>query len=190
MDRFCGLRPILDADLFESMVKIIIGQQLNVRFAATLTERLVDLGGETVEWNSVLLPVFPSAEQVARWPYDELQSRSFSRRKAEYVIDFARAVVDGRVDLDGLWRMADGEICERLTSLRGIGRWTVECFLLFGIGRPDVLPAADIGVQNALQRLYGMDRRPGEDEVRRLAEPWAPWRSYVTYYLWQSLIGT
>ncbi len=188
MERFRGLRPILDADPFESMVKVIIGQQLNVRFAAALTERLVDLGGETVEWNGVLLPVFPSAEQVARWSYDELQRCSFSRRKAEYVVDFARSVVDGRVDLDALWRMTDGEIGERLTSLRGIGRWTVECFLLFGMGRPDVLPAADIGVQNAVRRLYGMDRRPGEDEVRRLAEPWAPWRSYATYYLWQSLI--
>ena len=174
MDRFCGLRPILDADLFESMVKIIIGQQLNVRFAATLTERLVDLGGETVEWNGGFLPVFPSVEQVARWSYDELQRCSFSRRKAEYVIDFARAVVDGRVDLDEPWRMTDGEVCERLTSFRGIGGWTVECFLLFGMGRPDVLPAADIGVQNAVQRLHGMQRRPGEHEVRRLAEPWAP----------------
>lgn len=188
MERFRGLRPILDADSFESMVKVIIGQQLNVRFAATLTERLVDLGGETVEWNGLVLPVFPSAEQVARWSYDELQGRSFSRRKAEYVIDFARSVVDRRTDLDALWTMTAGEICERLTSLRGIGRWTVECFLLFGMGRPDVLPAADIGVQNAVQRLYGMERRPAEDDVRRMAEPWAPWRSYATYYLWHSLI--
>ncbi|MCL6633213.1 MAG: DNA-3-methyladenine glycosylase [Alicyclobacillus herbarius] len=188
VERLYGLRPIQDADLFESMVKIIIGQQLNVQFAATLVDRLVDLGGEFVEWNGTLLPVFPSPEQVAGWAYEQLRARSFSQRKAECVIDFARLVVNGNVDLEGLWKMSDDQIYEQLIPLRGIGRWTVECFLLFGLGRPDILPAADIGVQNAVQRLYGMDQRPKEEDVRRLAEPWAPWRSYATYYLWQSLI--
>lgn len=190
IDRLYGLRPIQDADLFESMVKVIIGQQLNVQFAATLVERLVNLGGDVVEWNHLLLPVFPSPEQVAAWSTDDLRSRSFSQRKAEYVIDFARAVVDARVDLERLWEMTDDQIYEELVPLRGIGRWTVECFLLFGMGRPDVLPAADIGVQNAVHKLYGMEQRPKEDEVRQLAEPWSPWRSYATYYLWQSLIPT
>ncbi len=183
-----GLRPIQDNDLFESMVKVIIGQQLNVKFAATLVERLVDLGGESVEWADISLPIFPSPEQVAGWSYNDLQGLSFSQRKAEYVIDFARAVVDGRVHLGGLRDLADEEIYDALMPLRGIGRWTVECFLLFGMGRPDVMPAADIGVQNAVQRLYGMAERPKEEEVRRLAELWEPWRSYATYYLWQSLI--
>lgn len=187
--RLRGLRPIQDADLLESMVKVIIGQQLNVKFAATLVERLVDYGGEVVDWDGVPLPVFPSPEQVARWPYEALRALSFSQRKAEYVIDFARTVVEGRIDLDALWAMPDDQVYEILTPLRGIGRWTVECFLLFGMGRLDVMPAADIGVQNAIQKLYGMDQRPKEDEIRRLAEPWAPWRSYATYYLWQSLIA-
>ncbi|WDL96725.1 DNA-3-methyladenine glycosylase family protein [Alicyclobacillus sp. ALC3] len=188
IERLHGLRPIQDADLFESVIKVIIGQQLNVEFAATLVERLVDFGGETVEWNSRLLPVFPSVERVAGWSYDDLRTLSFSQRKAEYVIDFARAVIDARIDLEGLRDMSDGEIAEVLMSLRGIGRWTVECFLLFGMGRRDLMPAADIGVQNAVQKLYGMERRPKEEEIRQIAEPWAPWRSYATYYLWQSLI--
>jgi DNA-3-methyladenine glycosylase II len=183
-----GLRPIHDGDLFESMIKVIIGQQVNVKFAATLVNRLVDLGGETVEWNFRLLPIFPSPERVASWSYEQLGALSFSQRKAEYVIDFARAVVNGKIELDGLWKMTDMEIYETLTPLRGIGRWTVECFLLFGMGRPDVLPAADIGVQQAVQKLYGLSHRPGEEKVRRWAEAWAPWRSYATYYLWQSLI--
>ncbi|MCL6600238.1 MAG: DNA-3-methyladenine glycosylase [Alicyclobacillus macrosporangiidus] len=188
LKRHDGLRPIHDASLFESMVKVIIGQQLHVRFAAVLVDRLVELGGEAVEWNGMRLSVFPSSAQVACWSYEQLQALSFSRRKAEYVIDFARAVENGRVDLESLWRMPDDQIYEELLSLRGIGRWSVECFLLFGLGRPDVMPAADIGVQSAMQRLYGMAHRPGEAEVRRLAEAWAPWRSYATYYLWQSLI--
>jgi DNA-3-methyladenine glycosylase II len=183
-----GLRPIHDADLFESMIKAIIGQQVNVKFAATLVERIVDFGGESVEWNGLRLPVFPSPETVAGWSPEQLQALSFSRRKAEYVIDFARAVVHGKLDLDGLWHMTDEQIHATLTPLRGIGRWTVECLLLFGMGRPDVLPAADIGVQNAVQRLYGLPSRPTEAMVRRLGQAWTPWRSYATYYLWQSLI--
>ncbi|KPV42779.1 DNA-3-methyladenine glycosylase family protein [Alicyclobacillus ferrooxydans] len=187
-DRLYGLRPIQDADLFESMVKVIIGQQLNVQFAATLVERLVDLGGQVIEWHGTGLPVFPSAQQVANWSYEDLRTLSFSQRKAEYVIDFARAMVSGKVDLESLWHMSDDEVYDLLLPLRGIGRWTVECFLLFGMGRADIMPAADIGVQNAIQKLYGMVERPKEQEIRQLAEPWAPWRSYATYYLWQSLI--
>ncbi|UOF90047.1 DNA-3-methyladenine glycosylase [Fodinisporobacter ferrooxydans] len=189
IERQYGLRPIQDINLFESMVKVIIGQQLNVQFAATLVERLVDLGEETMNWNNGFLPVFPSAEQVASWSYEQLRAQSFSQRKAEYVIDFARTIVSGKIDLERLWHMSDQQILEELTALRGIGRWTVECFLLFGMGKPDVLPAADIGVQNAVQKLYGLSQRPKEDKVRQLAEAWAPWRSYATYYLWQSLIG-
>jgi DNA-3-methyladenine glycosylase II len=188
LKRLYGLRPIQDADLFESIVKVIIGQQLNVQFAATLVERLVDLAGETVDWEGRLLPVFPSPSRVADWSYDDLRRLSFSQRKAEYVIDFARAVVNGQVHLDGLYGMSSGEIYDVLMRFRGVGRWTVECFLLFGMGRTDEMPAADIGVQNAIHRLYGMAKRPTEDEVRALAEPWMPWRSYATYYLWQSLI--
>ncbi|MCL6446113.1 MAG: DNA-3-methyladenine glycosylase, partial [Alicyclobacillus sp.] len=185
-----GLRPIQDPDPFESMIRTIIGQQLNTKFAATLVERLINLGAEQVPWRQDALPVFPSPERIAALTYEDLRSRSFSQRKAEYVIDFARAVVDGRIDLDTLWTAPDEAVFAALTPLRGIGRWTVECFLLSGLGRPDLLPAADIGIQNAVQRLYGLADRPNESAIRQLAEPWAPWRSYATYYLWQSLIAT
>ncbi len=187
-EQFYGLRPILDANLFESMVRTIIGQQLNVQFAATLVERLVQLAGEPVSWNGVSFHAFPSPEQVARLSYEQLRAASFSQRKAEYVIDFARAIFDGTIDLEACWGLTDEQIHELLLPLRGIGRWTVECFLLFGMGRPDLMPAADIGVQNAIKKLYGMQERPREPEVRELAERWAPWRSYAAYYLWQSLI--
>ncbi len=188
IEQFYGLRFILDANLFESMVKVIIGQQLNVQFAATLVERLVERAGETVEWKGYQLPVFPSATQVANWSYEQLRELSFSQRKAEYVIDFARAIVNGEVNLDLLQELSDDEIEHILTRFRGIGRWTVECFLLFGMGRPDVFPAADIGVQNALKQIYRLEYRPGESQVREMAAAWSPWRSYTTYYLWNSLI--
>ncbi|RIV25885.1 DNA-3-methyladenine glycosylase 2 family protein [Alicyclobacillaceae bacterium I2511] len=188
LHRLQGLRPIHDADLFESMVKVIIGQQLNLKFAATLVERLVYLGNETVEWKGHSLPAFPSTEKVAGLSYETLRALSFSQRKAEYVIDFAREVVEGRVDFDKLWKMTDEEVFTVLMPLRGIGQWTVECFLLFGMGRLDLMPAADIGVQNAVQKLYSLAQRPSAEAVRLLAESWKPWRSLATYYLWQSLV--
>lgn len=183
-----GLRPIQDANLFESMVKVIIGQQLNVQFAATLVARFIDHGAKTINWEGMTLPTFPSPAQVASFSYSELRTLSFSQRKAEYVIDFARAIVDGKVNLEELATLPDDEIYKQLTVFRGIGRWTVECFLLFGLGRQDVFPAADIGVLNAVKRVYDMDERPTEEEMRRIAQHWQPWRSYATYYLWQSLM--
>ena len=188
LHRFHGLRPIRDADLFESMVKIIIGQQLNVRFAATLVERLVKFAGVQVSLGEQTLPVFPGAATVASWSYEDLRRLSFSQRKAEYVIDLARSVVNGDIHLEEFWNLPDEEVIESLTRLRGIGQWTAECLLLFGLGRPDVIPAADVGVQIAAQRMYGLPHRPHADELRVMAEDWSPWRSYTTYYLWNSLI--
>jgi DNA-3-methyladenine glycosylase II len=83
---------------------------------------------------------------------------------------------------------APSQRTEILMPLRGIGRWTVDCFLLFGLARPDVIPGQDIGIQQAIQRLYQMPQRPTADDVRHMAAQWSPWRSYATYYLWQSLI--
>ncbi|QQE77190.1 DNA-3-methyladenine glycosylase [Alicyclobacillus sp. SO9] len=188
LKRFRGLRPIQDSNLFESMVRIVIGQQLNVKFAATLVERLVKLNDEAVNWHDEVIPVFPGPETVASWSYDELRQQSFSQRKAEYVIDFARLVVDGKVDLDDLWSMESEQVFAKMLAIRGVGRWTVECFLLFGMGREDLIPAGDIGIQNALQKLYSLSYRPKEVEVREFAEEWSPYRSYATYYLWQSLL--
>ncbi len=186
--RFYGVRPLHDDNLFECLIKVIVGQQMTVRFASALIGRLVDLVGDTVVWQGARIPVFPSPEQVAVLSHEQLTSLSFSRRKAEYVIDTARRIVEGRLDLDALWAMSDEMVIDQLTVLRGIGRWTAECFLLFGMGRKDVMPAADIGVQNGIQLLFNRAVRPGEAEIRELAQDWRPWRSYATYYLWQSLI--
>lgn len=189
IDQYRGLRLLCDDDLFESLVKIIVGQQLTVRFAAVLVGRLIEYAGEVVVWDKQTLPVFPSPERVAALSYQELRRLSYSQRKAEYVIDTARAVVEGRLDLERFRDMEDSEVSGRLVQERGVGRWTVECFLLFGLGRPDILPAADIGVQNAIQRLLELPERPLESEVRMMSGSWAPWRSFATYYLWQSLIS-
>ncbi|EGK11206.1 DNA-3-methyladenine glycosylase [Desmospora sp. 8437] len=184
-----GLHFVLDPTLYECLIKTIISQQLNLAFAATLIQRLIERAGSKVPFREEALPVFPTPSQVARLEYEDLQRLQFNRRKAEYVIDISRKIVDGGLDLEGMKTLPDQLVTDQLVSLRGVGRWTAECLLLFGMGRPDLLPAADIGLRNALKKAYGLDRQPTESDVRRWGENWTPWRSYATFYLWDSLSG-
>lgn len=185
---FRGLRYLLDPDLFQSMIRTIIGQQLNLAFAATLTHRLLEVAGDSLqdeEGNRYLL--FPTPDRVAKLTVEQLRELQFSQRKAEYIIDFAKAVTEGRVELEQLASMADEEVIQYLLPLRGIGRWTVECLLMFGMGRGDLLPAADIGLRNGIQLVYGLEHKPDEQEIRRIGESWAPYRSYLSLYIWESV---
>ncbi len=184
-----GLHFVLDPTLYECLIKTIISQQLNLAFAATLIERLIERAGEKIpfrEW----LPVFPTPSQVAGLEYEDLQRLQFNRRKAEYVIDISRKIVAGELDLEGMKTLPDQLAIDQLVSLRGVGRWTAECLLLFGMGRSDLLPAADIGLRNALKKAYGLDQQPTEADVRQWGENWTPWRSYATFYLWDYLSGS
>lgn len=185
--RLTGLRMVREPDLFESFAKTIISQQVNMAFAGTLTTRLIERAGDPLAIDGEQWPVFPTPEQVANLTYDDLRALQFSQRKAEYVIDLARLIVNGELQLERLWHLSDEEVMSELTRLRGVGRWTVECLLLFGMGRPNLLPAADIGLRNAVRRAYGLDHQPTEAEVREIGAPWSPWSSYVTFYLWESL---
>jgi 3-methyladenine DNA glycosylase/8-oxoguanine DNA glycosylase len=186
--RFRGLRLMHDSDLFQSMVKTIIGQQINLTFAANLTQRLLALAGdEVVDERGVKFLAFPTAEAVARLSVEDLRPLQFSQRKAEYIIDYARAIVDGTVELERLWAMEDEEVVAHLTALRGIGRWTVECLLMFGMGRPNLLPAADIGLRNGISLVYKLDTKPDEKEIRRMGERWEPWRSIYSLYIWEAV---
>jgi DNA-3-methyladenine glycosylase II len=187
LKRFRGLRLLTDTDLFESIVKIIIGQQVNLTFAGTLTDRLIKIAGKETEVNGERFQIFPSPENIAHLTYEDLRDVQFSQRKAEYIIDLARLIVNKELDLDALWEASDEEVMAALLPIRGIGKWTVECLLIFGMGRPDILPAADIGLRNAVRQAWKMKVQPTEEVVRQLAEEWKPWRTYVTYYLWESL---
>lgn len=186
-ERLHGVRMIIDAEPWEAAAGAIISQQLNLAFAATLKERLMVTCGDRVAIGEGSLCAFPTPEQVARLEPEQLRAVQFSQRKAEYLIGLAREVAEGRLDLVALAELPDEAIIERLLALRGIGRWTAECFLLFGLGRPDLLPAADIGLRNAIRRVYGLEHQPSEGEVRTMAAGWHPWSSWVTYYLWLSM---
>lgn len=186
-EQLAGTRMVREPDLFESFVKTIIGQQLNMAFAGTLTNRFIAFAGDALNVDGETWHVFPTSEQVAQLEYEQLQELQFNRRKAEYVIDLARMIVNGELDLEHLWGMSDTEVVDTLIPIRGVGRWTVECLLLFGMGRPNLLPAADIGLRNAIRNVYGLETQPTEEEVREIGKTWSPWSSYATFYLWESL---
>jgi DNA-3-methyladenine glycosylase II len=107
--------------------------------------------------------------------------------KIMYLKDLATHILDNRLNLFDLPRMEDGEIISRLTRVKGIGRWTAEMYLMFFLGREDVLPVTDLGLRNAMKRIYSLDNLPTPMKMIEIANPWRPYRSVATWYLWKSL---
>lgn len=161
---------------FVSLVRSVIFQQLATRAAAAILQRLLDLyGGQ-----------FPAPPQLLATPEGDLRRVGLSERKAEYLKGLAASFLDGSVDGDGLASLPDEEVVASLTRLRGIGRWSAEMFLIFCLGRPNVLPVSDQGFRRAVQEVYGLSALPTPDEVRALAQRWQPYCSVATWYLWRS----
>ena len=178
-----GTAILLDYDLFGNLTKSIIHQQLNLKFAYVLTQRFVQTFGKQLDgaW------FYPRPETVARLTVEELRELQFSGRKAEYVIGLATEIAKGRLDLESLREKSDGEIIAELTKVRGIGKWTAESFLLFGLGRPNIFPKADIGIQNALKQLMELENKPTMEEMAAYSKEWEPYLSYASLYLWRSI---
>ncbi|MGG1676335.1 DNA-3-methyladenine glycosylase family protein [Neobacillus sp. NRS-1170] len=180
---FIGTPLVLDFDLFGSLIKCIIHQQINMTFAYTLTERFVKTFGYEIDgvW------FFPEPEIVASLQVEQLRELQFSGRKAEYIIGIAKEFTENGLSLDVLKHQPDEAIFEQLTKIRGIGRWTVENFLLFALGRPNLFPLADIGIQNGLKKLYQLEKKPTFEEMGRYKQGWEPYLSYASFYLWRSI---
>jgi DNA-3-methyladenine glycosylase II len=187
LTRFRGVRPALLPDIFETITWAIIGQQINVIFAAKCKRAFVERFGTPFEMDGETWMLFPTPERVVEIAESELAEIQFSRQKSRYILNLAREIVDGRLDLDALLTMPPDAALERLELLPGIGRWTAEYVLMRGIGHPDVIPAGDGGLRRIVGQRYGMGRLATEAEVRTIAEPWAGWRSYFAFYLWFAL---
>jgi 3-methyladenine DNA glycosylase/8-oxoguanine DNA glycosylase len=129
----------------------------------------------------------PRAEHVLTTEESALRAAGLSRQKIGYLRDLSARVADGSLPLAHLGRLSDDAIIEHLVQVKGIGRWTVQMFLMFRLGRPDVLPELDLGVQNAIQRAYGLKQRPTPKDVLRIGEKWRPYASTASWYLWRSL---
>ncbi len=166
-----------EPNYFAALVSAIVGQQISVSAASAIRARLAARRGAAG-------PLTPPARR-ARTPPD-LRAIGLSRAKERYVTDLAAKVASGAVDLAAIDRLPDEAVIAELVQVKGIGRWTAEMFLIFSLGRPDVLPVDDLGFRAAVHRQYGLAERPKAAELRALAEPWRPYRSFATWYLWRS----
>ena len=187
VERLRGLRALVMPSPFEALVWAIIGQQINVAFAYRLKRALVEQLGERIEQGGRTYFAFPTVERLAALEPEDLRPLQFSGQKARYIVDLARAIASGGLDLEAFGTLPADEARARLVGLRGVGRWTAEYVLMRGLGFRDELPAADIGLQVAAGRLYGLDGRPTEAQLRALGEAWAGWRTYFSFYLWYTL---
>ena len=171
------LRP-LSRQYFARLVRAIVGQQISVTAAASIYARFAALAGDP-----------PLPEAIIRLSDEEIRGCGFSGAKLRSVRDLAEHALDGRLDLPHLETLPDEEIIQQLVAVRGIGRWTAEMFLMFSLGRPDVLAADDLGVQAGIQRVYALDKRPTPTQVRQLAEEgrWHPFATAACLQLWESL---
>ena len=130
---------------------------------------------------------YPSPEIVANLDVSTLREMQFSTRKAEYMIGLSQAIADGSLELEKLRQMDDDEVTAKLTAYRGVGPWTAQGFLMFGLGRPNLFPIADIGLQNALKILWKLEKKPTKEEIIARFPDWTPYLSYAALYLWRSI---
>jgi len=161
---------------FGTLLHIILEQQVSIDAAAAMYRRLL----------GVCRPLAP--ETFLALDDAILRSCGFSRQKMGYARDLAAIVGDGKFDFDRLGAAEDRAALAALLSIRGIGRWSAEIYLLFALGRPDIWPAADLGLQVAIGDHLGFGSRPDEIEMRRLGEAWRPWRSVAACLFWQSYL--
>jgi DNA-3-methyladenine glycosylase II len=164
-------------DPFQSLIESIIYQQLAGKAANAIYNRFINYYDNT--------QVTPT--RILNSPNDNLKKVGLSNRKIDYLKDLASHVYDGRINLEELPTMNDEEIINKLVNVKGIGRWTSEMFLIFSLGRQDVLPVTDLGVRKAIQKVYSLSELPKPNTMIEIAEPWRPYRSIATWYLWKSL---
>jgi DNA-3-methyladenine glycosylase II len=172
----CRIRP--HNRYFEILVEAVISQQLSTKAADTICNR----------FKTIYAPVsFPEPERILATPNETLRATGMSNGKVSFVKDIAAKTRDGSLKFSRVGRMSDDEVIEMLTQVKGIGVWTAHMFLIFSLGRMDVLPVGDLGIRRAVERLYGFDHLPTAAEVEQVAEErgWRPYCSIASWFLWR-----
>jgi len=162
-------------DPFQTLARAIVGQQISVKAADSVWQRLVSLVGAV------------TATNIATADAASLSTTGLSARKVSYLQDLAGHFLDGRVEPSGWRKRTDDAVIQELIKVRGIGRWTAEMFLIFHLHRPDIWPLDDIGLQKAVALHYCAGERPSTSQLHKYGEAFAPWRTVATWYLWRSL---
>ncbi|MCU0305093.1 MAG: hypothetical protein MUC56_13665 [Thermoanaerobaculales bacterium] len=173
-----GPPPMWDREPgFQTLVHIILEQQVSLASARACLDKILALVGE-------LTP-----ERLLTLDDAELRSCGFSRQKAAYARGLASAIEGDEIDLDSLAGLPDDEVRRRLMTLRGVGRWTADIYLLMALGRPDVWPVGDLALVSAAQRVKGLEAPPDGEAFRRLGDAWRPWRSVAARLLWHRYLA-
>jgi DNA-3-methyladenine glycosylase II len=176
----CTLAP--RRDYFVALCKAIYSQQISTAVAAALFGRFRDVFPNRRPTPVLVLRALESDAMA-------LRGCGLSRQKTAYLRDLARHFVDGRIRTRRLAGMSDEQVIEALVNVKGIGRWTAEMFLIFVLNRPDVLPIDDLGLRQGAREIYGLSERPAADELQHIAEPWRPYRTIGTWYVWRRSVG-
>lgn len=162
---------------FQSLVRSILAQQISTAVARSMLRKL----------EARLAPNKLTPESLGQLSFDDLRAIGLSRQKATYLQDLTEKVVSKTVRLHRVHRLTDEEIIKELIQVKGIGRWTVQMFLIFCLGRPDVFAPDDFGLRSAIQKLYGLPDLPKRAEAEEIAAPWRPHATVASWYLWRSL---
>jgi DNA-3-methyladenine glycosylase II len=175
----CTYKPRPSEDYYLELISSIIGQQLSVKAARTIERRFLELFGGKC----------PSPEQILEADAQTFRNAGLSRAKAEYVRDLARHVLEEKLLIDKLPELDNEEVIKELIAVKGIGEWTAHMFLIFALGRLNVLPVGDLGLRSGVKLNYGLEELPTPVEIRVIAEKnnWAPYESVATWYMWESL---
>jgi DNA-3-methyladenine glycosylase II len=173
----CRFEPRADGAHFDHIARAIVYQQLSGKAAGTIFARFTALYGDRV----------PAPLELLATADDALRAVGLSRQKIGYLRSLAETVEQGALAIDRLHELPDDEILASLVRVKGIGRWTAQMFLMFRLGRPDVLPELDLGIQKAIQRAYNLRTLPSPDRVKRIGARWSPYSTVASWYLWRSL---
>jgi DNA-3-methyladenine glycosylase II len=173
----CKLTPRTEWTHFDALVRSIVFQQLSGQAAATIHGRVLALIGDGSE----------TPAKITATSHEAFRAAGLSNAKARYVRNLAEHVLDGSLPVETLHELSDEEIIAALTQVKGIGKWSAQMFLMFRLGRPDVLPELDLGVQKGIQKAYRLRKLPTPAQVLRRGARWAPYRTVASWYMWRVL---
>lgn len=176
----CKIEP--HSNHYAELIDSIISQQLSVKAAATIHRRVLSIFGGKV----------PTPEQLIDVDTEKIRACGVSYAKAGYMKDLAAHIIDGRLDMEHIAKLPNDDVIEQLTAVKGIGEWSAHMFMIFSLGRLDILPVGDLGVRKAAMQLYKLPELPKNDDLESLSKKhqWTPYESVAAWYLWQSLDNT
>lgn len=188
ISRFHGLRLVGVPDFYEAITLAILGQQINLAYTYTLKRRFVEAYGESLNYHGKNYWIYPEPKRVAEASIEELLELRLSLRKAEYILDITRQIVEGNISKEKYSIYPDAEAATKeMIKLRGIGSWTANYVLMRCLRMGDAFPVTDIGLLNGLRKIESLDKKPTQERVRLLEKQWGEWCSYATFYIWRIL---